>query len=292
MARRGLLVGLGIVAVIGLGAAAWLLKPVIGPARDLSLAADIGHGDYLIRLAGCVACHTDTANGGAFLAGGAPIATAFGSFVPPNITSDPIAGIGGWTLAQFSRAMSEGIGPDGQHYYPAFPYDNYTLMSDADIVDLFAALQTVPPVSEPAQPHRIGFPFNIRLAMAGWKNLFFIPARFEGDTLRSELWNRGAYIVQGPGHCGACHTPRNVFGAREGVALSGGAAPALTAEALVAKGYDQLWLEEVLLGGVTPEFDIPGREMAEVISESTTHWTQADIAAVAAYLLDSDVEAE
>lgn len=288
MAPRGLLIGLGATAIIGLGATVWLLQPVSGPARELTLAADIGHGDYLIRLGGCVACHTDTENGGAFLAGGAPIETAFGSFVPPNITSDPQAGIGAWTLEQFARAMSEGIAPDGQHYYPAFPYDNYTLMSDGDIVDLFAALQSVPPVAEPAPPHDIGFPFNIRLAMAGWKTLFFTPDRFEQDPSRSDLWNRGAYIVQGPGHCGACHTPRNAFGAPDGEALSGGAAPAITAQALETLGYDLPWLEEVLMGGVTPNFDIPGREMAEVISESTMHWTQADIAAVATYLLDAD----
>lgn len=286
--KRGLAIGLGVVALVGAGVGFWLMSPTTGPTRDLTLSPDMERGQYLIRLGGCVACHTDTRNDGAFLAGGAPIRSEFGSFIAPNITPDPVTGIGNWTLEEFSRAMSDGVGREGEHLYPAFPYEFYARMSDQDIVDLYAALMAVEPVENRAGSHELGFPFSVRAGLAAWKTLFFTPARFEPDDSRSEIWNRGAYIVEGPGHCGGCHSPRNAIGAIEGEPLSGGAAPAITADALLALGYDRVWLEEVLLGGVTPEFDVPGGEMAEVISESSVHWTQEDIAAVAAYLLNED----
>ena len=147
--RRWLVV-LGVLVVVGIGAAVYFLKPVNGPARDLTLVGDVERGNYLIRLGGCVACHTDTAKRPRL-----PVRRRrgwrrqFGTFVPPNITSDPDAGIGDWTLAQFSDAMSNGMGPQG-HLYPAFPYENYTLMSDQEIADLYAALMATEPVSEPA----------------------------------------------------------------------------------------------------------------------------------------------
>lgn len=286
--RRGLAIGFGVIAIVASGVGAWLMSPPSGPTRDLSHTPDIAHGEYLIRLGGCVACHTDTRGDGAFLAGGAPIRSAFGSFIAPNITPDPSTGIGDWSLEEFSRAMSEGVGKDGEHRYPAFPYEFYARMSDQDIVDLYAALMAVEPVENQAGSHALSFPFSVRAGVAAWKTLFFTPERFEADTSRSELSNRGAYIVEGPAHCGACHSPRSAIGAIEGEPLSGGVAPAITAEALVALGYDRAWLEEVLLGGVTPEFDVPGGEMAEVIAESSLHWTPEDISAVAAYLLDED----
>lgn len=297
---RRLLRFLGRLVLLGLivgGAAAFvLLQPVRGPARDLTLVADVSRGDYLIRLGGCVACHTDTKNKGAFLAGGAPIVTPFGSFVPPNITPDPQAGIGGWTLADFSAAMSDGVGPGGKHYYPAFPYENYTRMSDQEIVDLWAALQKVAPVAARAGEHQLGFPFNVRLAMGAWQTLFFHPARFAPVAGKSEAWNRGNYLVNGPAHCVACHTPRNLFGASEAdKPLAGspkdslqGAVPAITKANLLALGYDHAGLVDVLDGGVTPSFDVPGGAMAEVIFEGTTHWTPEDREAVATYLLDAE----
>ncbi|MDB5615692.1 MAG: hypothetical protein JWQ22_3345, partial [Devosia sp.] len=154
--RRGLVV-LGVLAVIAAGVAVYFLKPVNGPPRDLTLVGDVTRGDYLIRLGGCVACHTDTAAGAGFLAGGVGLATQFGTFVPPNITSDKTAGIGSWTPAQFSDAMSNGMGPQG-HLYPVFPYENYTLMSDQEIADLYAALMATEPVSTPAPQSNIPFP--------------------------------------------------------------------------------------------------------------------------------------
>ncbi|WP_338721039.1 cytochrome c [Devosia sp. XK-2] len=279
------------VAVIGVSSGGFLLKPVAGPARELDLAGDIARGDYLIRLGGCVACHTDTEGGRAYLSGGAGLETPFGTFVPPNITSDPQAGIGSWTLAQFADAMSNGMGPQG-HLYPAFPYENYTLMSDQEIADLYAALMATAPVAEPAAQNQVPFPFNIRLAMAGWQNLFFSPNRFEPEEGQSETYNRGKYLAFGPAHCVACHTPRNALGALDwDKALTGspggtgGRAPDITAAALAEAGYDQATLVDALKTGFTPGFDVLGGAMGEVIADSTSHWTDADLTALATYLL-------
>lgn len=281
----------GALAVIGIGAAIYLLKPVTGPARDLTLVGDVERGNYLIRLGGCVACHTNNQAGTGFLAGGFGLQTQFGTFVPPNITSDPTAGIGDWTLAQFSDAMSNGMGPDG-HLYPVFPYENYTLMSDQEIADLYAALLATEPVSTPAARSEIPFPFNIRLAMAGWKNLFFSPHRFEPEPGQSDIYNRGKYLAFGPAHCVACHSPRNGLGALDrDQALTGspggtgGKAPALTRAALLEEGYDVDSLAQTLEDGFTPGFDVLGGAMGEVIADSTSQWTLEDRQAVAAYLL-------
>lgn len=282
---------LGVVAVVGIGTAAYFLKPVEGPPRDLTLVGDATRGDYVMRLAGCVACHTNVAEGGAELAGGVGLQTDFGTFVPPNITSDPDLGIGSWTLAQFSDALSNGMGPQG-HLYPAFPYENYTLMTDQDVVDLYAALMATEPVATPAAASSIPFPFNVRLIMAGWKNLFFSPQRFEPEAGKDEIYNRGKYLAMGPAHCVACHTPRNALGALqwdEAFAGSpggtGGRAPALTREALVAEGYDVATLAQTLKDGFTPGFDVLGGPMGEVIADSTSFWTDEDLNAVATYLM-------
>lgn len=282
---------LGLV-VAGGAVGAYMLKPVTGPARDLTLVGDATRGAYLLRLGDCVTCHTDRANSGAELAGGPALATQFGTFFAPNITSDKTEGIGGWTLAQFSKAMSDGEGPMG-HLYPVFPYENYTLMSDQDIADLYAALQQVPASSTPSKQHQLSFPFNVRLTLAGWKNLFFQPRRLEADANHSDQWNRGRYIVWGPGHCVACHSPRNALGAVEGgkeltgnpSGGVGGKTPSLTADALGKKGYDETTLASVLKDGFTPDFNVLGAAMGEVIADGSSHWTDEDRAAVAAYLL-------
>jgi mono/diheme cytochrome c family protein len=279
------------VAVIGISSGAFLLKPIAGPARELNLVGDAAHGDYLIRLGGCIACHTDRQSGRSYLSGGAGLETPFGTFVPPNITSDPDAGVGSWSLAQFAAAMSNGMGPQG-HLYPAFPYENYTLMSDQEIADLYAALMATEPVSEPAAESQVPFPFNIRLSMAGWKNLFFSPGRFEPEDGQSETYNRGKYLAFGPAHCVACHTPRNGLGALEWERAltgspggTGGRAPDITAAALVEAGYDVPILVQTLKDGFTPGFDVLGGAMGEVIADSTSHWTDADLTALATYLL-------
>lgn len=290
-----------VVAVIGIGVAVYMLKPVNGPPRDLTLTADAAHGAYLIRVAGCVSCHTntdpngdrDTSDARPMLSGGPALPTMFGTFYAPNITSHPEAGIGNWTLEQFSRALSDGDGPQG-HLYPVFPFENYTLMSDQEVVDLFAALQAVPPDPTVSTPHEVGFPFNIRLSLAGWKNLFFQPRRFTPDPARSEAWNRGAYLANGPSHCVACHTPRNILGAIEGGKEftgntgggPGGRTPAITREALLKKNYTEDSLVQFLKQGFTPNFEIiTGGPMGEVITDGTSQWKDEDLNALATYLL-------
>lgn len=293
--RKWIWVALGAVVVAGAGLAAYMLKPVNGPARDLTLAADATRGAYLIRLGGCVACHTDAANGVPELGGGPALVTQFGTFHAPNITSDPTAGIGNWSIEQFSKAMSDGEGPQG-HLYPTFPYENYTLMSDQEIVDLYAALMATTPHPTPAAPHEVSFPFDQRLILAGWKNLFFKPERFVADAAQSDEWNRGRYIVEGPGHCVMCHSPRNALGGIEaGQELTGnpaggvgGRAPSLTVAALTEEGYDVDTLASVLADGFTPGFDVLGGAMGEFINDGSAHWTDEDRRAVAVYLMSRE----
>lgn len=293
--RRWMLGILAVVVVAGLGLAIWMLRPVEGAPRDVTLVGDATRGEYLIRLGGCVACHTDAASGRATLAGGPALATPFGTFYAPNITPHPEAGIGNWTPAQFAKAMSDGEGPQG-HLYPAFPYESYTQMSDQEIADLYAALQEVPADATPSKPHEVAFPFNIRLALAGWKNLFFKPERYAPDPSKSEQWNRGRYLAMGPGHCVACHSPRNLLGGIDaGQELAGnptggpgGRAPSLLPAALAEDGYDAATLAQTLADGFTPNFDVLGGPMGEVIKDGTSHWTAEDREAVAAYLTGAE----
>ena len=284
-----------IVVVIGAAVGIYMLSPVRGPARDTTLVGDVERGNYLIRLGGCITCHTDPKNKDAQLAGSqtAGLKTPFGTFYPPNITSSKTDGIGGWTLAQFASALSDGEGPQG-HLYPAFPFDSYTLMSDQEVADLYAAIEATPPIDTPSKPHAVGFPFNQRFLMAGWKHLFFHPQRFAADTSQSDEWNRGKYIVFGPGHCVTCHSPRNALGGIDpGTELTGnpdksgpgGKTPPLLAAALTKRGYDATSLQSVLVDAFTPDMDSLGGAMGEVIEDETSHWTDADRAAVVTYLL-------
>jgi mono/diheme cytochrome c family protein len=288
--RRWVWIVLAVVVLAGIGVAAYMLRPVRGPERDLTLVGDASRGAYLIRIGGCVTCHTDSKNGGIPFAGGAALVTPFGSFYPPNITSDPDAGIGDWTLAQFSDAISNGEGPQG-HLYPAFPYESYTLMSDQEVTDLFAALREIPAVKTPAPPHELAFPFNIRLLMAGWKNLFFHPHRFVPDPNQSAEWNRGAYLANGPGHCVTCHSPRNIFGAIPAgeeftgnpAGGPGGKTPGLNYESLSTDAFEVPDIVETLRTGMTVTGPLKGA-MAEVVRDETSQWTDADRQAVATYV--------
>ncbi len=177
------------------------------------LEGDAARGAYLARASGCIACHTDLENDGKPLAGGAPLTTAFGTFHAPNLTTDRTHGIGGWSVDEFARAVRQGESPEGEPYYPAFPYRFYTQFSDQDIADLWAAFQTVPAVAEPSKEQDLGFPFNVRSGLYLWQALYFEPGRFEPRADRDERFNRGAFLVEAAGHCAACHTSRNLLGA-------------------------------------------------------------------------------
>ncbi len=285
-----------LLVLAGIAGAIYLFIAAPAP-RTISVAESSGdpvRGTYLARMGGCVACHTDSANGGALLAGGPAIKTPFGDFHGPNITPDKRTGIGNWTLQDFADAMTAGQRPDGRPYYPVFPYSSYTLMSDQDLSDLWAALKTVPAVEGRAKPNKIHPLFDHRFALIPWQTLFLKTGPYTPDPGRSEAWNRGAFIVNGPGHCVACHTPRNLLGGlEEGEALTGGSGgpgnekvPAITAAALTVAGWTAADIAYALKTGLTPEGDALGGSMGEVISGSTAFLTDEDRQAIATYLLE------
>jgi len=285
------------VAVIALGAAtAWALtKPEPHPESYWANlgAPDLAHGEQLFWTGGCASCHAAAgAEGDALklMSGGRALPSPFGTFHIPNISPDPNAGIGNWTLAEFGNAMTRGIGSSGEHLYPSFPYGSYARMSPKDIGDLFAYLKTLPASANVAPPHELGFPFNIRMAVGGWKFLYF------SDTPRVELASadekvkRGQYLVEGPGHCGECHTPRNALGGFEaGKWLAGGPNPEGqgTIPDITPGGPIGSWSEADIVNyletGFTPDYDSAGGSMVEV-QKNMAHLPKSDLEAIAAYL--------
>jgi mono/diheme cytochrome c family protein len=260
-------------------------------ARANEAAASAERGEYIFHAAGCASCHT--AKGGEPLAGGVALDTPFGRFYTPNITPDPQAGIGDWSLANLERALWEGRAPDGKPYYPSFPYTSYTGMEATDVVDLWAYLKTVEHSAEPSRPHELSFPFSLRAGLHAWQFLFFEPGRFQADAKRDETWNRGAYLVRSVAHCGECHTPRNVFGAIEHDRWLAGnpdgpdgkRVPNITPD---VKGGIGTWsatdITFYLEIGFEPKGDVAGGAMKQVIDESTSRLTPVDRDAIAAYL--------
>jgi mono/diheme cytochrome c family protein len=274
--------------VTGALIAALLLLGPGAPGEDA-----VGRGQYLAAAAGCVACHTDTADGAPRFAGGRAIATPFGTFYSPNITPDRASGIGAWTEAQFLRAVREGIGPDGRHYFPAFPYTSYTGMTEEDVLAIRSYLLSIPPVNRHNRKHDLAWYVSSRLAAASWQKLYFTPSRFVPDPDRSPEWNRGAYLVRHLGHCGECHSPRNALGAvRSDRALEGNPSGPDKKEVPSIRpdtGTDVAdWtaeeLETFLDTGMLPNGDFVGAGMGEVITENTSHLTTADRHAIVTYL--------
>jgi mono/diheme cytochrome c family protein len=251
----------------------------------------VARGEYLARVGNCMACHT--VQGGTPLAGGRGIETPFGVVRSPNLTPDATHGIGNWTSAEFWRAMHHGRSKDGRLLYPAFPYPSYTHVTREDSDAIFAYLQSVPPAPDANRPHGLRFPFSTQAALGVWRALFFTPgAAPQPEPAQTAEWNRGAYLVNGLGHCAACHTPRNALGASaEAKAFSGGLipvqnwyAPALNAPA--EAGVQQWSTEDVvalLQTGVTPHASVLG-PMAEVVFRSTQYLSDADARAMAVYL--------
>ncbi|MFK4767866.1 c-type cytochrome [Rhizobium sp. ZW T2_16] len=285
------------VAVIGLGAVtAWALtKPEPHPESFWANAGtpDLAHGEQLFWAGGCASCHAATgAEGDALkvMSGGRALPSPFGTFHIPNISPDPNVGIGGWTLAQFGNAMTRGVGPNGEHLYPSFPYGSYARMSPKDIGDLFAYLKTLPASSNVARPHELGFPFNIRMAVGGWKLLYFSEAPRVELASADEKIRRGQYLVEGPGHCGECHTPRNALGGFEsGKWLAGGPNPEGEGKVpgITPSGPIGSWSEADIVNyletGFTPEYDSAGGAMVEV-QKNMAHLPKSDLEAIAAYL--------
>jgi mono/diheme cytochrome c family protein len=274
---------------VSLGYLAIGLVALTGPAAaDKSL---VEQGAYLARAGDCEACHT--APGGRPYAGGAPINSPFGKIYPPNITSDKEAGIGGWSDDDFYRAMHEGVNKDKEYLYPAFPYQWFTKMTRQDVLALKAYLDTVPPVSIASKPTHLMFPFDVRSGLGIWNQAFFKPGEFKPDPAKSAQWNRGAYLVEGPGHCGDCHTPKNAAMAPENSqAFAGGNidywyAPNITSDPTRGIGkWSQDDVVKYLKTGMSPDKGVVVGPMAQVVNESMKYLSDEDIQAIAAYIKD------
>jgi mono/diheme cytochrome c family protein len=277
-------------SVAGLAAigAALLLAPRTAEAVD---DEELQRGEYLFGVASCGICHTDTANKGAWLAGGRALKTAFGVFYTPNITPDKEHGIGKWSDADFLKALRKGVGPDGSDYYPVFPYTSFTLMADQDILAIKAYLFTQPAVPQDNRRHQLRFPYSIRLALIPWKILYFREGPFVADPTRSEAWNRGAYLAQAVAHCGECHTPRGALGAVDKSRRLGGVvdgpdgqdAPDITPHPEALGKWSTNDISSLLKDGITPNGDFVGKGMADIVRE-TKNLTEADRRAIAVYI--------
>ncbi|MYM83238.1 c-type cytochrome [Duganella sp. FT50W] len=281
---------LAAVLVSAAAAAVWLFWQIddIGPpatrTATLTSAERVARGAYLAKAGDCLACHTT--RGGQAYAGGRALQTPFGAVISPNLTSDRGTGIGMWSADDFWRALHNGKSRDGRLLYPAFPYTNYTRINRDDADALYAYFQSVPAVNQPNQPHQLRFPYNLQISLAVWRGLYFKPAVFREETGQSVAWNRGAYLVQGLGHCSACHSARNPLGASAGESLSGGMIPAQGwyAPALNARGdWQQAHLAALLKTGTSPRATVFG-PMAEVVRQSLQYLDDGDINAIAVYL--------
>ncbi len=281
---------LAALAVIGGAAAWWLTAPSPLPdSATAGLTGDPKAGEQVFWTAGCASCHMAPEAKGEdqlVLAGGQAFPSPFGTFRAPNISPSP-AGIGGWSLAEFANAVTRGVAPDGSHYYPAFPYGSYIRMDMQDVADLKAFMDQLPPSDTASLPHEIGFPFNIRRSLGGWKLLFLREDWILPDPLTDQQ-ARGRYIVEALAHCGECHTPRNGLGGMEtarwmagGPNPSGqGSIPNITPAKLT---WSEAEIVEYLTTGFTPDFDSVGGHMVHVV-ENMARLPQTEREAVAAYL--------
>jgi len=262
------------------------------PPATVASADPIERGRELVTLADCRSCHT--ARGGAPFAGGREIPTPFGTFYSPNITADARTGLGNWSANDFWHALHNGYSKDGTLLYPTFPYTNYTKISRSDSDAIFAYLRTITPVSQANRPHELAFPYNHRILLVAWRWLFFRPGVYEPQPGKSPEWNRGAYLVQGVGHCSACHESRNALGAtRSAAGPSGGLvlnwyAPSLTSPRQA--GVENWPVADIISLLKTGRVDTNSTKaaalgpMAEVVSESLQHAPDDELQAMATYL--------
>ncbi len=293
MRKRWLALGVG---VIGAAVAFYVTAPqnldpefLVDPATDSLLAGDAARGEVAFAAAGCGSCHS--AEGSEALAGGNAFVSDFGTFYAPNISPDTNHGIGGWTVYEIANAMIAGVSPNGGHYYPAFPYTTYSKMTAQDAVDIIAHLRTLPANATPSKDHDVGFPFNIRRSLGGWKFLFANSDWVVTDVPTSEI-ERGRYLVEALGHCAECHTPRNPLGGlktdqwlRGAPNPSGeGSVPSIHPDDL---GWSAQDIAIYLDSGFTPDFDTVGGEMVDVV-DNTSKLPESDRAAIAAYLVSLD----
>jgi mono/diheme cytochrome c family protein len=289
--KRTASVSLGILSLLVLGflILGWrrAFPQIDPPAANSFEPLAVAHGAQLAAIGDCGTCHT--APGGAAFAGGRALPTPFGTIYSTNITPDPNTGIGRWSQRAFRRAMREGIDRDGRHLYPAFPFDHYTLVSDADNAALYAFMMTRQPVQSHPPDNEISFPANIRFALAGWQLLFFRRGPFAADPAHDERWNRGAYLANGPGHCGACHTPRNELGAEirakqfDGGEVKGWHAFSISSSSQARARWNAEALYEYLRNGWHDQHGVAYGPMAPVIV-SLASVPEEDVRAIAAYV--------
>ena len=284
VARAGL-------ALLGLAGFFLLTAPRAGSVAAVQgLTGDAAQGEAVFWAAGCASCHAAAGAAGAdmlVLAGGQAFPSDFGTFIAPNISPDPQAGIGGWTIEAFAHAIQDGVSPDGRHYFPALPYNAYNKMQPQDVVNLKAFMDGLPASPVASQPHQVGFPFNVRRTLGLWK-LMFMRQDFviQGDLTPEQT--RGRYIAEALAHCGECHTPRNALGGLDTSRWLGGAPnpsgkgniPNITPGKL---SWSESEIVEYLTSGFTPEFDSVGGHMAHVV-ENMAKLPDSDRQAVAAYL--------
>jgi mono/diheme cytochrome c family protein len=283
---------LALLVLVVLGAAGFWFVTLPSKVSADALPAyqpKLANGKVMFHIGGCNACHAmPDEEDKTKLGGGEELKSPYGSFYPPNISPDVRDGIGGWSEADFVTAMWKGTSPDARHYFPAFPYPSYQRMKLADVRDLFAYLKTLPPVQGKSRGHDVRFPFNIRRLVGGWKFLYLDDRPFTPDPNQPAQWNRGAYLVNAPGHCAECHSPRNALGGIvEAQRFAGGPSP--DGEGWVPNitqagigDYSVGDIEEVLTSGQTPEDSVGGAMVA--VMRNTAQLSKEDRAAMAAYI--------
>jgi mono/diheme cytochrome c family protein len=294
------ILALAFVVLLVIAAAVFFMRDEIVLPRSLGVTGkpeQVELGKYLAQAGDCLACHTT--RGGADYAGGLLIPTPFGALYTPNITPDAETGIGKYTNDDFWRAMHEGRAKNGDLLYPAFPYTNYTKVTREDSDAMYAYFMSLDPVRQPNKPHDMRFPYNNRKLLVGWRALYFTPGVYEENPKQSKEWNRGAYLVEGLGHCNACHSTRNIFGATTEGDVAGGLipvqnwyAPALTSSRETGLGDWEIDdVVDLLKTGVSQRGAVFG-PMAAVVHDSLQYLSDADLKAMAVYMKSQKQEGE
>ena len=292
MSLKRILGGLVVLGLIGLGVFWFVTQPSPLPASFLTAdyKPNLANGETIFNVGGCVSCHKSPGQEERLkLGGGLALGSPFGTFYAPNISPDAKQGIGAWSELEFVNALQRGVGREGEHLYPALPFTSYAKLKLEDVRDLYAYMKTLPAVDTVDKPHAIGFPFNIRRLLGGWKFLFFDDKPFKPDPSKSAEWNRGAYLVLGPGHCSECHSPRNFLGGIIAAQRFAGGpdpdgkgwVPNITQKGL--SDWSEKDIAYLLETGMLPDGDSVGGSMARVI-KNTSQLSTEDRAAMAAYI--------
>ncbi|MGJ8596141.1 cytochrome c [Sulfitobacter sp.] len=288
-----LIVAFGVVGLLGFLIYAYRpsIEPLSADAVQEFDAELVAKGEVLAAAGYCSNCHT--VDGEPAYAGNYAMETGFGTIYSTNITPDPEMGIGNWSREAFARAMQDGVDREGKHLFPAFPYDHFTKMTDEDVDALYAYIMTeIPPAQVAQKENELPFPLNLRVLQAGWKMLFVDFGRYEADAEKSDEWNRGAYLVEGLTHCGACHTPRNPLGAEisseqyQGAAIDQWIAPALTSASPAALGWTAEDFSSYLKDGATVSHGVAAGPMGPVVHAGLRELPDSDLAAIGVYLAD------